>query len=307
MEASSNLASKNQHQHVTKDTEKRITPTLVACRPTWFDVHYKINPWMRPLEWEKNSGTLSEKAGTGWEKMRHAFEKLGFTVLLVEPAQGLPDLVFTANAAVVLDGRVLLSRFRFQERQGEEAHFKTFFEDLLKQGTVKEVASLPEGLAQEGAGDCIWDPVRKLFWAGHGPRSDQRATTYIREFFGREVVPLSLSTTEFYHLDVSMCPLSKGHVMYYPGAFSEASQRAIEERVGPELVLPLNREDADLFALNAVNFGDKIVMSACTKDLEQKLNDLGYEIVRVPVEVFNLAGGSAWCLILRLDLESNTA
>lgn len=288
-------------------TVKGITPTLVACSPTWFDVHYKINPWMRPLEWEQNSGMLFEEAETGWEKMRLAFEKLGFTVLLVEPAQGLPDQVFTANAAIVLDGRVLLSRFRFQERQGEESHFKAFFDDLLQKGTVKEVASFPKGLTQEGAGDCIWDPVRKLFWAGYGPRSDQDATIYVGEFFGREVIPLNLATTEFYHLDVSMCALSRGHVMYYPGAFSEASRRLLEDRVGRELALPVSREDAEMFALNAVCFGDKIVMSKCTKNLEQKLNDLGYEIVPVPVQVFNLAGGSAWCLILRLDLSSSAA
>jgi N-dimethylarginine dimethylaminohydrolase len=305
LETSTNLASKEQPNHVTKHSEKRIPPTLVACRPTWFDVHYKINPWMRPLEWEKKSRSLLEEATIGWQKMHRVFKELGFTVLLVEPQQGLPDIVFTANAAVVLDGRVLLARFRFQERQGEEPHFKAFFDDLLKQGTVKEVASLPKGLSQEGAGDCIWDPVRKLFWAGNGPRSDKEAASAIADFFGCEVVPLSLATQEFYHLDVSMCALSKGHIMYFPGAFSKQAENAIKERVDKDLLLPVDREDANLFALNAVNFGDKIVMSDCSKKLEHKLKEHGYELVRVPVEVFNLAGGSAWCLILRLDHFSN--
>ena len=47
-----------------------------------------------------------------------------------EPVRGLPDLVFTANAAVVLDRKVLLARFRCEERQGEEPHNRRFFEAL---------------------------------------------------------------------------------------------------------------------------------------------------------------------------------
>ena len=60
------------------------------------------------------------------------------------------------------------------------------------QNVVKEVAQLPAGCFQEGAGDCIWDAVRRHFWAGFGPRSSREAIGKMADFFGREIVPLQL-------------------------------------------------------------------------------------------------------------------
>jgi N-dimethylarginine dimethylaminohydrolase len=48
---------------------------------------------------------------------------LGAAIEFVEPEPNLPDLVFTANAAIVLDGKALLARFRYPQRQGEEPIF----------------------------------------------------------------------------------------------------------------------------------------------------------------------------------------
>ena len=52
------------------------------------------------------------------------------------PRVGLPDLVFTANAAVVLDGKALLARFRHPERQGEESIVERAFHRLKAAGFI---------------------------------------------------------------------------------------------------------------------------------------------------------------------------
>jgi N-dimethylarginine dimethylaminohydrolase len=80
---------------------------------------------------------------------------------------GLPDLVFTANAAVVLDRQVLLARFRHPERAREEPHFEAVFRSLQARGLVDAVRKLPESVVLEGA-DCVWDATRELFWLGYG-------------------------------------------------------------------------------------------------------------------------------------------
>jgi N-dimethylarginine dimethylaminohydrolase len=281
--------------------EKHSHCRLVLCKPSYFDVNYKINPWMRPAEWQTDSGKLYEKACIGWQRMHDLFIYMGFRLHMIEPEKTQPDLVFTANSAVVLDGKALLAHFRYQERQGEEKPNKLFFEKLKSEGVIREVAHLPAGIAQEGAGDCAWDPARKIFWAGYGPRSDPEAAQYIAEYFGVEVVSLELSTSEFYHLDTCLCPLSDGHVMYYPGAFSLKSQALIKKRVGSNLLIEVDREDAELFALNAVNYKAWIVLADCSTRLERKLKERGYEVFKVPVGVFNMAGGSVWCLALRID------
>ena len=98
--------------------------------------------------------------------------ELGAAVDLVPAAPGVPDLVFTANAAVVLDRKVLLARFRHPERQAEEPHFERAFQALKARGLVDSVRKLPDGVVLEGAGDCVFDQTRNMFWLGYGQRSD---------------------------------------------------------------------------------------------------------------------------------------
>ena len=119
-----------------------------------------------------------------WQRLHATLSGLGAKVELVPPQAGLPDLVFTANAAVVLDGKALLARFRHPERQREEPHFETAFSRLKERGLVTAIEKLPEGIVLEGAGDCVWDETRGLFWMGYGPRSDAAAPDNVRARIG---------------------------------------------------------------------------------------------------------------------------
>src|SRR4029077_1632811 len=128
----------------------------------------------------------------------------------------LPALVFTANAAVVLDRKAVLARFRHPERSREEEPFANGFRALHGRGLIDMVAKLPGDLVLEGAGDCVWDCTRNVFWMGYGPRSDRDAASVIKHLFGVDVVPLELADARFYHLDTALCPLSRGEVMFVP-------------------------------------------------------------------------------------------
>src|SRR5213078_4210563 len=145
-------------------------PLFLMTDPSCFDVSYQINPWMKPTAWRPEHRAAAQTASA---HLRAALQMAGARVETIEAVRGLPDLVFPANAAVVLDGKVLLARFRHPERQGEEAVFRSVFARLKTRGLVTEVIDLPEGVLQEGAGDCIWDAGRSLFWAGFGPRSSK--------------------------------------------------------------------------------------------------------------------------------------
>src|SRR5262249_29457042 len=125
--------------------------------PAWFDVSYEINPWMRPNLWRADASAQGLAARRGFEALRAALVRAGAAVEVMHGAQGLPDMVFPANAAVVLDGRALLGRFRPAERRGEEAKFRVAFQRLQARGLLEDVDQLPADCFQEGAGDCIWD------------------------------------------------------------------------------------------------------------------------------------------------------
>jgi N-dimethylarginine dimethylaminohydrolase len=282
-------------------------PRYLMCPPRFFAVSYSINPWMDPNAWAGGADFLHKKAEQQWNSLRQVLTGLGSAVETLEPQPGLPDLVFTANAAVVLDGKAVLARFCHAERQNEEPVFDAAFAALKARGLIDEIAHLPADLALEGAGDCIYDARRGVLWMGCGFRSDARASPAIEEQLGVRCIALPLADPRFYHLDTAFCALPCGGVIYYPPAFTPAALAAIHERVTPADRIVLNGADAARFAANAVCVGRTIVLSSCSDALRGKLERRGYAVVETPLDVFQRSGGSACCLTLRLDLRPRAA
>ena len=280
-------------------------PHVLMCPPRHFAVTYSINPWMDPQSWTESGGNLHREAERQWAALRDALTVAGALVETIEPAADLPDLVFTANAAVVLDRKAVLSRFRHPQRRDEEPIFAAAFAALAVRGLLDEISALPDGIILEGAGDCIWDAKRRLFWLGCGFRSDARAAAILDRQFGRPCLPLPLAEACFYHLDTAFCALPCGSVIYYPEAFTPAARTTIEAHVAPDQRIALDRADAEHFAANAVCMGNTIVLSSCSNALRTILNERGYAVVETPLHAFLRSGGSACCLTLRLDCRSD--
>jgi len=282
----------------------RQAARFLMCRPDHFAVTYAINPWMDPQSWARRWHAHAAASRQEWEELYRKLRALGAEIELVPPAPEVPDLVFTANAAVVLDGKALLSRFRYGERRREEAHFEAAFAALHRRGLVDRVRPLPDGVVIEGAGDCVFDATRNLFWMGYGPRSDLAARGTVRETFGVEVVALELADPRFYHADTALCPLPRGELLYVPGAFTAEGRAAIRDRVAPAARIEVGIEDAGQLAANAVSLGDHVVMSACSERLRGELLERGYQVATTSLDAFLRSGGAAFCLTLRLDRRS---
>ncbi len=279
-------------------------PTFLMTDPDCFDVCYQINPWMRPGAWSAASLPAAKLASAA---LKGALKAAGGRVETVEAVRGLPDLVFPANAAVVLDGQVLLARFRHPERQGEEAVFRTAFAGLQRRGIVSDIHDLPDGVFQEGAGDAIWDADRSFFWVGHGPRSSRASVGVIERTFGRQVVPLELASDRFYHLDTCFCPLAGGFLLYYPPGFTAEALATIRALVPPELRIEASDREAAAFCVNAVNLGEQIIMAKAPSSLRRKLRARGFVLTEIDLDPFILSGGAAYCMTLRLDRTSDPA
>jgi N-dimethylarginine dimethylaminohydrolase len=283
------------------------SPTFLVVDPAHFEVAYAINPWMQPGLWSTDPAGLRQAARASFADLARALEDMGATVETLAGAPGAPDLVFPANAAVVLDGRAIMARFRHAERQVEEPLFLAGFEDLRRRGLLRDVAELPEGEFQEGAGDFIWDASRHLFWAGYGPRSTKAGADRVAAFFGQDVAMLELATERFYHLDTCFCPLPGGEILYYPPAFTPAAQAAIEQRVHASQLIEASDEDASRFCVNAVSFDRTIIMAEAAERLRKVLTGRGYRLAEVNLSPFILSGGGAYCMTLRLDRQSTRA
>lgn len=265
-------------------------PRFLMCPPDLYEVDYVINPWM-----EGNIHKSSREAAISqWQGLCTLLEKHA-EVERITPQAGLPDMVFTANAGVVIGKRFVLSRFLHPERQGEEGHFKKWFK---KQGF--EIFELPADLPFEGAGDALMDRQGCCLWAGYGFRSELDSHPHLARWLNIEVISLRLIDPRFYHLDTCFCPLEEGWLLYYPQAFDAYSNRLIEQRVPAEKRLAVIEADAVRFACNTVNIGRKLFVNQVSADLRAQLDAAGFEVIETPLTEFMKSGGAAKCLTLRL-------
>jgi lysine-ketoglutarate reductase/saccharopine dehydrogenase-like protein (TIGR00300 family) len=263
---------------------------FLMCAPDHYDVDYVINPWM-----EGNIHKSSrDRAVEQWQKLYHILKQHA-VVDLVTPQVGWPDMVFTANAGLVLGENVVLSRFLHKERQGEEPFFHNWFEE---NGYTVHV--LPKDLPFEGAGDALLDREGRWLWAGYGFRSELDSHPYLAKWLDIEVLSLRLIDERFYHLDTCFCPLANGYLLYYPGAFDAYSNRLIQMRVAPEKRIAIAEADAVNFACNAVNVDSIVIMNKASDALKARLGAVGFRVIETPLTEFLKAGGAAKCLTLRV-------
>lgn len=255
------------------------------CRPTHFDVTYSINPWMDP-----DRPTSAETGLAQWKELFETFVGLGHDVRLIEPVPGLPDMVFAANGAIVVDGKVLVARFRHPQRRDESAAYLEWF-GRGGWSTVRQAEYVNEG---EGDFLCAGGEIL----AGTGFRSDPRAHDEVREFFGRPVISLSLVDPRFYHLDTALAVLGDDEVMYYPGAFSPQSRAVLAERF-PDAILA-EEADAAVFGLNALSDGRNVVLPRAATGLAAQLRERGYHPIGADLTELLKAGGSVKCCTLEL-------
>jgi N-dimethylarginine dimethylaminohydrolase len=254
-------------------------------RPAYFDVEYSINPWMDPQK-----PTFTEVAVAQWEWLRDLYLDLGHRVDLLEPRDGLPDMVFAANGATVVNGKVLVARFRHTQRCAESDAYLDWF---VQRG-YREVRQAQ--WINEGEGDYLVAGSRVL--AGCGFRTNTRAHSEFQEFFGVPVVGLTLVDPRYYHLDTALAVLDDHTVMYYPAAFAAESRRVLRE-LYPDAITASD-EDAVAFGLNAVSDGLHVVLPEAATGLSAQLRERGYEPIGVELSELLKAGGSVKCCTLEL-------
>ncbi len=262
------------------------------CPPLHFDVIYAINPWMIVGVPVDRGRALAQ-----WTTLVETYRRYGHQVDLLDPVPGLVDMVFAANGATVVDGKVLGARFASPYRQGE-AEFYNAWHRAHHRGyalpdTSPTTAVTEPGAVNEGEGDFAVLADRIL--AGYGFRTSREAHQELATLTGRQVVSLQLVDPRFYHLDVALTVLDDraGHIAYYPPAFSPASQRTLQ-RLYPDAVIA-TEPDAVLLGLNGVSDGLHVFVPAGAGHLIEELGRAGYETIPIDLSELAKSGGSIKC------------
>jgi len=277
---------------MTATAPGRTDRHYLMCEPVHYTVSYEINPWM-----DKTRFTDAELAVRQWRTLRDTYLDLGHTVETIDPIPGLPDMVYAANGATMVDGVVYSARFRYAERAPEGPAYQKWFAD---RGYVTHTAAQ----VNEGEGDLL--TVGNLILAGTGFRTERAAHAEAQELFGRPVVSLELMDPHYYHLDTALAVLSSAasdpQIAYYPPAFSQGSQ-AVLRQLFPDAVIATER-DAVALGLNAVSDGQNVVVAPGAVDLADALRERGYTPVPVDTSELLKGGGGAKCCTLEIRAES---
>ncbi len=258
------------------------------CPPEHFGVLYEINSWMSteiPVD--------RDRAAAQWTILRATLEEAGATIDIQPPVEGLPDLVFTANAGIVNGTQFVPSRFRHPERQVE-----TPYDIAWAEQAGFTVDELPLGVSHEGAGDAL--PFGPVLVSGYRMRSDAASHAYLSELTGVAVRSVELVDPRLYHLDITFCPLDDQRAIVAPLGWDRYGLKVMEALVPQPLVLD---DDAALaFVANSVVVGTTVVMPSCPPPVGRQLESWGFDVVVVDVSEFQKAGGACRCLTLALDV-----
>jgi N-dimethylarginine dimethylaminohydrolase len=272
------------------DVRKATKRTVLMCRPDYFTVSYRINPWMHPED-----PTSTQHALDQWNVLYQTYLDLGFEVKLIDPIEGLPDMVYAANGGFVLDNIAYGASFTYPQRQPEGPAYMNWFRDHGYD--VHE----PENV-NEGEGDILL--VGDVILAGTGFRTDPESHKEIARVFGREVVTLELVNPNFYHLDTAIAVLDpvpvNGHsnIAYLPSAFNERGLAILRERY-PDAII-VSEEDASILGLNSYSDGLNVIIASRAKGFEAQLRQRGYNPIGVDLSELLLAGGGVKCCTLEL-------
>ncbi|MGN8554116.1 UNVERIFIED_CONTAM: N-dimethylarginine dimethylaminohydrolase [Microbacterium sp. SLM126] len=267
--------------------------SYLMCRPEHFTVSYTINPWMEPAK-----PTDTAKALAQWQVLYDTYVALGHDVQLIDPVEGLPDMVYTANGGFVIDGVAYGAKFRFAERAPEGPAFMDWFRE-----NGFEVVEPVE--VNEGEGDFLL--VGDTMLAGTGFRSTGDSHRELGDVFGKEVVSLTLIDPRFYHLDTAISVLDpvqgpggveKANIAYLPSAFDAASRGILEDRF-PDAIL-VTDEDGAVFGLNSASDGLNVLISPRATGFEAQLRERGYNPVLIDLSELLLGGGGIKCCTLEL-------
>jgi N-dimethylarginine dimethylaminohydrolase len=266
---------------------------VLMCPPDYFDVVDVKNPFMSGQVGTVNR-TLARKQ---WEDLRASFEASGKPVSLIEPVQGLEDMVFCANQTLVglspkMERICLLGQMRHPSRRREVPAFEAWF-----RARGYEIARLKDkNLLFEGAGDALWHPGKRLLWGGHGFRSEAEAYEDVARIFATPVALLKLVNEKFYHLDTCFCPLTSESVLIYPSAFDAASLELIL-KIFPVVLTAGEVEAGRSMACNAAVIDGRVaIVQRGAASVARHMAGMGLKVVEVDTSEFIKSGGSVYCL-----------
>lgn len=266
---------------------------LLVCDTTYFRVEYEINPYM---DSRVQPDPIAAAAEHGAIVSAHL--AAGRRVRRLPSVRECPDMVYTANAAIVCGGRAVLGDPPPQRK----AEIPYFYDWLCRYGL--EVLEAPYPFS--GQGDAL--PCGELLLTGYGQRTDRRMCAVLAEHLGYaydHVVALHTTSSRWFDLDLAVAVIAPHTLAYYPGAFDQCSRRRLHS-LGLDLI-QVSAAEAARFALNLISDFTTVTMTSGAPRLAAELRGRGLKVAELATVELAKGGGGIRCTALTLDNQMSAA
>ncbi|MEV6963980.1 arginine deiminase-related protein [Hamadaea sp. NPDC051192] len=260
---------------------------LLVSDAAHFRIDYEINPYMHTEVQPDPAAAAAEL-----DEIVAAHRLAGRRVEYVPSAPHCPDMVFTANAAVVRGNRAVLG-YPPPERKAEIP----YFHDWLT-GRGFDVLDAPFPFS--GQGDAL--ACGDLLLAGYGQRTDRGMHAVLAKELRYEVVPLRTVSPRWYDLDLAVGVIDTRTLAYCPQALDLPSCGRLQ-RLGLDLI-EVGIDEAAQFALNLISDGTTVTMTRHAPRLAAVLRGRGLRVLELDTTELAKGGGGVRCTALTLDNPS---
>ncbi len=287
--------------------------TVLMSGADYFDDQSAINVLMNDqVPVNVAAATLEHKS------IQQALESAGIKVIKIDPPKNCQDGVYTANWALVKDGKALMSRLP-NSRKPEEAYA---LEAIKNQGL--EPIILPAEIERfSGQGDAL--PCGDMVFTQSPFRTTKNAHKHLeqlgfsnvialqtkpaRNFFGmaktNKVTGWPDSPT--YDIDLALAVLkwpsttTKGLIAYCPDVFKSDSRKLLKNLDGIDKITVSKRETLGAFAPNLVSTGETVIMNSGAPEFQKNLEAHGLKTIALDLPELKKGGGSIRCTTLTLN------
>ncbi|GAA2580386.1 dimethylarginine dimethylaminohydrolase family protein [Dactylosporangium fulvum] len=262
-----------------------MNSALLVCDPAHFRIDYEINPYMHTEMQPDQDAATAEHAS-----IVVAHLVAGRRVEYMIAAPECPDMVFTANAALIRGDRAVLG-YPPPERKAEMPYFQEWL-------AGRDYDVIEASYPFSGQGDAL--VCGDLLLAGYGQRTDPRMHAVLARELSYDVVPLRTVSSRWYDLDLAVAVVDHSRTLAYcPQALDDPSCQRLRG-LGLDLI-EVSVDEAARLALNLISDGTTVTMSRGAPRLAAALRERGLHVVELDTTELAKGGGGIRSTALTLD------
>jgi N-dimethylarginine dimethylaminohydrolase len=239
-----------------------------------------------------------EDAKSQHAEMVSIYEEAGVRVHFLEPDPALPYQVFARDSSINVPDGPIVTQCAQWWRRGEYAPVIRFYQD--RGVRIKEMVTAG---SFEGGDFMIVEPGVAAIGTGE-ERTQEKAARQVAGWLEAEgwEVRIERIPSHFLHIDVLAAMLGEKLAAVCVEQVGTGFLRWLEEK-GVEVV-PVTLEAALKLGVNGVCLGgDRVLSSAESRDLNERLRALGLTVYDPELSAFTLGGGGAHCLMQAIRRE----